>query len=42
MIQISAVGKLTKGSLSIPPLPVFSKSLPEDQLNITADLNQTF
>jgi len=26
----------------VPPLPVFSKSLPEDQLNITADLKQTF
>ncbi|HQY21982.1 MAG TPA: hypothetical protein PK294_14665 [Ignavibacteria bacterium] len=29
-------------SFFIPPLPVFSKSLPEDQLNITADLKQTF
>jgi len=26
----------------IPPLPVFSKSLPEVQLNISADLKQTF
>ncbi|HQY53582.1 MAG TPA: hypothetical protein PLD63_14550, partial [Ignavibacteria bacterium] len=32
----------TQRHKAFPPLLVFSKSLPEVQLNITIDLNQTF